>query len=271
MHEHEAMERAFNHVLITRFNIDIAYATPGRGIEDAWLRDRIQVFDRLTAPSVRAQTQPLDAWLVFLNAKSPEWFRTAMEARSEFTPVWIDGPLLDGRIAAELSSLGFADKEFLITSRVDNDDALSRDFVRTVQKQFARQDRLFIEFPRGIEYANGDYFHKTWRSNPFLSLIERTEGGIDTVICRPHPEVRRAEPTLTLWDRNMWLQNSHPFSATSQTVRNARPILRSGRPANIVCDWNDDGGKLSRRLAIAVRSAPRELVRRAAHVIRRAD
>lgn len=265
------MERAYNHVLITRFNVDIAYGTPGRGIEDAWLRDRVDVFDRLTAPSVRSQSATLDAWLVFLNAKSPEWFRTAIEARTEFTAVWIDGPLLDGRIADELRARGLADKEFLITSRVDNDDALSRDFVATVQKQFDRQDRLFIEFPRGLEYANGDYFRKTWRSNPFLSLIEHTGSGIDTVIYRPHPEVRRAEPTRTVWDRNMWLQNSHPFSATSQTVRNARPVLRAGRPANFACDWKDDGGSLRRRLSIAVRSAPREILRKISHAVRRVD
>ena len=271
MQQHEAMERAFNHVLITRFNIDIAYAAPGRGIEDAWLRDRIHVFDRLTAPSIRSQTGRLDAWLVFLNAKSPEWFRSAMEAREDFTPVWIDGPLLDGRIAAELSALGYADKEWLITTRVDNDDALSQDFIRAVQDQFARQDRVFIEFPRGLEYANGDYFLKTWRSNPFLSLIERTAGGIDTVIYRPHPEVRRAEPTLTRWDRDMWLQNSHPFSTTSSTVRNARPVLRSGRPAGIICDWNDDGGDLKRRVLIAVKSAPSEAARTVSRAIRRVD
>lgn len=271
MHEHVVMERAYRHVLITRFNIDIAYSTPGRGIEEGWLRDRIRVFDRLTVPSVRSQTAKLDAWLVFLNAKSPAWFRAAIEERGYLTPVWIDGPLLDGRIASELSTLGLADREFLITSRVDNDDALSRDFVAVVQEQFDRQDRLFVEFPRGIEYANGDYFRKTWRSNPFLSLIESTKPIIDTVICRPHPEVRRGEPTRTLWNRNMWLQNSHPLSATSPQVRNARPVIRAGRPSNIVCDWDDDGGSLRRRVTTAIRSAPLEAARAASRAIRRTD
>jgi hypothetical protein len=265
------MERAYFHVLVTRFNVDIAYAASGRGIEDDWLRDRIQVFDRITVPSVVSQSVPFDAWLVFFNSRSPQWFKTLVEARTEFTPIWIEGPLLDGRISSELRGLGWADREFLITSRLDNDDAISRDFAAAVQHQFDRQDRLFIEFPRGVEYANGDYFRKTWRSNPFLSLIEGTRGAIDTVIVRPHPEVRRAEPTRTLWDRNMWLQNSHPLSTTSPRVRNARPIIRKGRPRNIVCEWRDDGGSLPRRLLIGVQSAPLEVARKVYRALRRID
>ncbi|MFC7788630.1 glycosyltransferase [Microbacterium sp. MAHUQ-60] len=265
------MDRTFRHVLITRFNVEISYASPGRGIEDDWLRNRIEVFDRITVPSVQSQTAPLDAWMVFLNAQSPAWFRANIEEREYLTPVWIDGPLLDGRIPEELAALGFADREFLITSRVDNDDALSRDYVATVQRQFARQERLFVEFPNGIEYANGDYYRKRWRSNPFLSLIERTGPQVDTVICRPHTEVRRAEPTLTLWDHEMWMQNSHPLSATSPRVRNVHPIFRRRRPEGIICHWEDDGGSMRRRLGIAIRSVPHSARLTAYRILRRVD
>ena len=266
------MGRPFRHVLITRFNVEIAYADPGRGIQELWLRDRLRVFDHITVPSVKSQTVPLDAWLVFFNAKSPSWFKSAIEEHDSITPVWIDGPLLDGRIAAELTALGLADRDYLITSRVDNDDALSRTYVETVQSNFDSQDRLFIEFPRGIEYANGDYYRKTWRSNPFLSLIENTRTAkVDTVICRPHPEVRRSEPTLTIWQKEMWMQNSHPLSATSPRVRNIHPILRWARPENIVCDWTDGGGNLRRRIGSALLALPYWAKQTAYRTLRRVD
>lgn len=253
------MEQLYRHLLLTRFNVEIAYADPGRGVEDAWLRDRLEVFDRITVPSVTSQTARLDAWLVFVNANSPAWFRSNIEARSYLTPVWIDGPLLDGRIPDEVIALGLTDRKYLITSRVDNDDALAQDFVAVVQQQFEQQARLFVEFPNGLEYSSGDFFRKTWRSNPFMSLIESTVPTIDTVICRPHPEVRRNEPTRTIWRREMWLQNSHPFSATSSSVRNMRPLINNKRPQTIICEWNDDGGRLTRRLVTAIRSIPHVL------------
>lgn len=257
----------FRHVLTTRFNVEIGYASSDKGIEDEWLQDRMRVFDRLTVPSIATQSSPLDAWLVFFNAKTPRYFRDLIMARDDFTPIWVDGPFLDSHIVSTVHDLGLADRTHLITSRVDNDDALASDFIETVQEQFDGQERLFIEFPRGIEYSNGDYYRKTWRSNPFLSLIEFT-GNITTVNCRPHPEVLRHEPTRSVWTRPMWLQNSHRLSTTSSLVRNARPILRAGRPDRFLCNWDDDGGQISRRVRTALRSAPRELARAARDFLR---
>ena len=95
-------------------------------------------------------------------------------AEGVFTPVWSHEPFRRDTFAEPAAAVG--DAPFLITTRIDSDDAMAVDFMATVQAQFARQERLFVSITRGVQIdRSGAVYLSDQLSNPFLSLIERRE------------------------------------------------------------------------------------------------
>lgn len=81
----------------------------------------------------------------------------------------------------------------LITTRIDGDDAMAVDFMAAAQAQFAGQERLFVNFPRGIQIDRSGAVHSSRiLSSPFLSLIERRAGraAADRLLGQARPRPR---------------------------------------------------------------------------------
>lgn len=109
------------------------------------------------------------------------------------------------RPVAELTGTGPA--PYLITTRIDSDDAMAVDFMAAVQAQFGRQERLFVNFTRGVQIdRTGAVYRSDVLSNPFVSLIERRDhtrppdtviswrsGGSERGCPGPEPAGRRQE------------------------------------------------------------------------------
>lgn len=144
------------HVLLTRFNLKIAYGS--RDVNDAdWLRARFKLFERFCLPSVMRQTEKCFSWLVFFDTAIPSEFRariTDLQINGYLVPVYLDEYCLDSVCAAVRRQVPES-CQFVITTRVDNDDVLSRDFVERIQADFAdgemeRWRALFPELPAGF-------------------------------------------------------------------------------------------------------------------------
>jgi GT2 family glycosyltransferase len=127
--------RSVDHVVCTRFNLP----TPGpeslvRAQHD-WLVNRMALFERYTVPSVRGQTVRDFHWLVYLDSASPTWLRDRMRPLVEeglVTPryrecvTWQD-------VASDAREVTGATGDLLLTTNLDNDDALAPDFVARLQ------------------------------------------------------------------------------------------------------------------------------------------
>src|ERR1700684_2224066 len=82
----------FTHIVLTRFNVVTTFAPASRGIEEAWLKDRVAIFMRYCFPSITTQKRAKFHWLVFCNADSPAWFKEHMASLAAFlTPVYVEG------------------------------------------------------------------------------------------------------------------------------------------------------------------------------------
>src|ERR1039458_3569040 len=123
------------HVLLTRFNIRYATAVDPRVLSPEWLGPRMQLFRKITVPSVASQSRLPDAWLVFFDEGTPE------ATRDEFRQLAARMPLLHAEYCGEFGpKLGAErirrimapDAEWLLTTRLDNDDALNPRFIETV-------------------------------------------------------------------------------------------------------------------------------------------
>jgi hypothetical protein len=230
----------FNHLLITKFNIatTLSYGPFSQRLDDAWLRDRLAEFETFCLPSVRGQVDASFRWIVLCDEESPQWFKDRMLSEPNvFTPLFVTG-MTNATMSRRLAELGYIDERPLVTTRLDSDDAISRDFMATVQKQYAGQDRLFLEFPLGLRSYRGGLFSALWRSAPFLTLIEapHADGSpYDIVYIHSHDQVVKKEKTKAIWGKRYWIRSMHDRNSIQSAV--GIPRL-SARHPRFDIDWD---------------------------------
>jgi hypothetical protein len=207
---------AFDHVLLTRFSAVLAPGAQPAGEE--WLRYRLGFFYDATYPSVESQTVRDFEWLVLFDDRCSDEFREDIESIADgvFTPVWTHDQFRRDTFAEPAAAVG--DAPFLITTRIDSDDAMAVDFMATVQAQFAGQERLFVSITRGVQIdRSGAVYLSDQLSNPFLSLIERREPGRlpDTVYVAKHARARAHGPIREVRAPVMWAQVVHDLNLSN--------------------------------------------------------
>jgi hypothetical protein len=193
------------HLVLTRFNVRWII-----GPHDTdWLAHRFELFDRFCYPSVQGQTTHDFRWLVFFDEDTPEPFRSRIGAYARwpvFTPIFIGRPssaVYDAAIAAHVG-----DADHLVTTRLDNDDALGRDFVHRVQASVRPGEREFLNLPIGCIWRKGRLYRHEHRSNAFISLAEPAAGHL-TVWSNRHEDAADVAPVRQLAGGTAWLQVVH--------------------------------------------------------------
>lgn len=218
-----AVSREFDHVLLTRFSAVLHDGAPPVG--DEWLYYRLAFFIDACHASVTSQrgAVPFD-WLVLLDDRCSEEFRDDIEQLAEgaFTPIWTHEPFRRDSFAQPVADLTAAadggPAPHLITTRIDSDDAMAVDFMAAVQGQFAAQQRLFVNFTRGVQIdRTGAVYLSDTLSSPFLSLIERREQGRlpATVYVAKHARARAHGPIREVSAPVMWAQVVHGINLSN--------------------------------------------------------
>jgi len=200
----------FDHVLLTRFS---AVLSPG--IEPAsedWLRYRLGFFYDACYSSVCNQRDADFEWLVLFDDRCSDGFRRDVEERAAgvFAPLWTHEVFRRNTFAPFIES--DAHQPFLITTRIDSDDAIAMDFMAAVQGQFAGQERMFVNFTRGVQIdRSGAVYLCDQLSSPFLSLIEKRMTGEPpaTVFSPKHARARESGRLLEVKAPPMWAQVVH--------------------------------------------------------------
>ncbi|AXH96897.1 glycosyltransferase [Ornithinimicrobium avium] len=200
----------FDHFLLTRFS---AVLCPGQPpAEEDWLYYRLAFFLDACLPSVLSQrgAQPFE-WLVLLDDRCPDGFREQVEELAEgaFTPLWSHEPFRRDSFAGPV--VDRSDAAYLITTRIDSDDAMAVDLMAAVQGQFERQELMFVNFARGVQIdRSGAVYRSDVLSSPFLSLVERRdEGPPRTVYAAKHARARSLAPLREVRAPVMWAQVLH--------------------------------------------------------------
>ena len=207
----------FAHVILTRFNVRWEAST--KGLSKEWLTERIRLFEIYCYPSLHQQTNQSFKWLVLLDSRSPDWLKEKMSNYAiwqNFVPIYLEVPLLPEELGcpAELKSAIRAQVPqsytHLITTRIDNDDAISKDFIQHVQDCFSRQDSQGIIFPIGYQFHDGCLYLEYSKGNHFSSLIESYRfDDIKTVFAKSHSLLYLVAPVRQIWGRPSWLEVIH--------------------------------------------------------------
>jgi hypothetical protein len=237
------MHSKFTHLVLTRFNTAVGYAPSLQRLQTDWLRARLVPFERYCLPSIAGQKGASFQWIIFLDSESPAWFKEKMEAYQPLVrPVYITGPLTDEVVASSVAATGLVSTPYLVTTRVDSDDALGNRYLQAIQEAFEEQEREFLEFPCGIQSYRDHLYNCYWPSNPFLSLIERVHDGsqFSTVFCIRHDRVREAGPVRRILRSPQWMHVIH--SRNNQSGLRGIPRLASNTHANFEVLWPESVG-----------------------------
>ncbi len=202
----------FRHLLITRFNVpNPAWQQDKSGADvrtPAWLDHRFSLFERYCLPSVRNQRGAEFRWCIFFDEATPPPYRERIErdrGNDLFEPVYV--PDYDALRPAIRER---ADREFLITTRLDNDDALQRNALATVQSCFEEQPAEIINLTRGYFLHEDRIYVADDPANPFLSLIEQRGGEpFRTAWFGAHQEGAAFAPTRQVNGAARWLRVVH--------------------------------------------------------------
>jgi hypothetical protein len=145
-------------VICTRFGLGVT--------APEWFEHRLLLLEAITAASLRSQTDQQFVWLIFIDSTLPAEFR---ERLSRITaecgqPVLIDdAPHNSAALLQIATRLQLAEGDFLLTARIDDDDAWHRETVERVRSHCAawlaersEAPGLALTFPKGLEWLMYD-------------------------------------------------------------------------------------------------------------------
>jgi hypothetical protein len=197
----------FRHLILTRFNVRLPEHRQ-RGVD--WFEHRCKLFERFCLPSVIGQTSKNFDWVVFLDSATPPAFQEPIRRyrdQGEFRRIYVKGDFTQAAVLDGIRHLteGY---EYLITTRLDNDDAICRNFVEVLQSRFASQRFEFLNFTNGYVWHRNRAYRTQHSSNAFISLVERN-GKFSTVFNGDHRYLSRLGTIRQIGEPGGWLQVVH--------------------------------------------------------------
>ena len=189
--EHQCSRQAFHHFVLTRFNLLIFNKDKeGHQVRSAsWLEHRFELFERYCFPSLKNQTCQNFEWIVLFDSSTPECFKEKIErCKEEFPqliPVYVRpeggrffAQIFRDEVVKRISSKknqNDNEKRRVLTTYLDNDDALDIHFVEDIQRRSADlSDGTFITYDNGYQYFTDYNYVMSIRypRNHFISVVE---------------------------------------------------------------------------------------------------
>ncbi len=191
------------HYLITEWNVDM--------IDLEWLTERQVLFEKFTYPSVMSQINKDFTWVLVSDARTPDSFKKVLESYDAEVlyfnfdnynwqaPKYPDHgkaympsyQIMQRSIDLEYISrpiidyIGDQDTDFIITSRLDNDDAISVDHIDRINtaakllwsegcidQHYNAGDRFWLNFTRGYKWCSENVYPVNSLHSPFISFVE---------------------------------------------------------------------------------------------------
>lgn len=209
----------FKHYLITRFNLKNPDWDVTKNNEtlltDEWMEDRMWLFENFCFPSVAAQTNKNFNWLIFFDTSTPEKYKKAIaelvSSRANIKAFYINGMPEFYPAIQQFISEDSKGSPYLITSRIDNDDCIHKNFIDEVQHKFKSQDYMAVDIIQGYSLQVKPRFilgKKEHIFNPFISLIEKNESP-KTVWFNDHTLWKKETRITQITDKRLWMSIIH--------------------------------------------------------------
>jgi hypothetical protein len=209
----------FKHYLITRFNLSNPDWSTTKNKEllltEDWMTHRLELFQSYCLPSVVAQTKRNFTWLIFFDITTDLKFQKKIDALLDqydfIKHFYIDGMSEFNSSIVSCIKKDAVDADFIISSRLDNDDCIHKDFIAEIQKQFNKQNFMAIDVIKGYSLQISPGFmlgKKEHVFNPFLSLIE-ARANFQTIWKTDHNLWKKEDRIIKIKNKRLWLSVIH--------------------------------------------------------------
>ena len=176
------------HFILTRFNIYIwTKDKKGNKVRTrTWLDHRFALFERFCLPSLKAQTCKDFEWIVLFDSSTPDEYKKRVERYVEecpqLKPVYVEPK--NGRRFADIfrqvvlrriTDCGYSESLRVLTTYLDNDDALNVRFVEDIQNRISvLPDGTFLYYTDGYQlFTDHQYLMRICHPrNHFVSVVE---------------------------------------------------------------------------------------------------
>lgn len=210
------------HYVLTRWNkisptVDV-YNHPEVKDPERWNADRMVKFEKYCLPGMMNQTDKDFGWVMGFSEHTPEWILKKYSGIPNAI-ITFDYP---ADYVRNRHKDGLSDGDWLCTSRLDNDDAVSRHYIEKIKGVFREQVEV-VDFS-GYQHdtVTGKWYHSPYSNphSPFVSLFEQvgtpifTEDGrilnepIRTAFRFEHTKMPQIFPARYI-DEKMYVQVIH--------------------------------------------------------------
>jgi len=206
-----------DHILLTRFNLPTMGFERFMRAKEGWLRERIALFERYCIPSVRSQTSQTFHWVIYFDPESPEWLKQRIQSHAEnklYVPFFRTS-VTETELLEDIRTLTGGEQSRLITSNLDNDDALAVDFIERLQKSAPRQGKTAVYLAHGLIKSDHHLYLRLDRTNAFSSVAcDWTSPS--TCWSDWHTLLGKSMRTLELYDDPAWMQIIHGLNVSNR-------------------------------------------------------
>ena len=231
--------KRYKHFLLTRFNIPfIRKNNIDFLFQSNYLSERYQLFLKFCYPSVKKQLNQDFIWLVFFDKRTPSKYvalnRRLSNEYNIFTPVYVDfEEYLNDRSISDTDYANIISKnilptiinqeiikyidqntDYIITSRIDNDDALNCNFISNIQEYILStkiEEEIVLSFKSGLQYLDNSCIIQAieYPNNHFLTLIEKKTDRINTIFFWDHYFIQKYKRIVFLNLDKAWIEIVH--------------------------------------------------------------
>lgn len=176
------MDVQIEHYILTRFNLRLWTKDKNRNHTrtEEWLKNRFELFEDFCLPSIMNQTNQSFRWIVLFDINTPDKYKERIKSYEkvcrQFCPCYVEADKSRYFVKVfkdEIHKRIKKDTKFLITTYLDNDDALHQKYVEEVQN-------MEVKFPTFVSYVYGIQYYTElniatripYTNNHFISLIE---------------------------------------------------------------------------------------------------
>ena len=217
---------AVSHFVLTRFNI----ASEGREVairnSPGWLERRFDLFKTYCLPSMAAQTCQNFRWLIYFDHGTPRGIRERIAQAQKIFPfeaVFV-GPFDMKMTAHDVASRLSPEAARIITTRLDNDDAVSIDFIEKIQTYgMSCASGTVLNFTHGIALRNRLAYSACDASNPFTSLVS-CAADVRVIWEATHRSLAETFDLQQVSDGPVWLQVVHGENVANRIKGRLLPI-----------------------------------------------
>ena len=170
------------HFILTRFNLHLWNKDKGRQPvrTTSWLEHRFALFEKYCLPSIVNQTKKEFVWIVLFDSTTPNCFKERIEKYKvlcpQLIPVYVEpkngryfSVIFRNEVCRRLSA------KRVLTTYLDNDDALNGRFVEEIQfRALSLPDNTIINYTDGYQYYTDHKYMMNihYPRNHFISLVE---------------------------------------------------------------------------------------------------